>query len=282
MQLINGKILAEKIKNSIAAEIHSFNGPRPGLAIILIGEKPDSQLYVNRKEKQAKEVGIDTHVYRCDTDVSQEEIIKTIDFLNNDESVDAILVQLPLPSNFDTDLIINTIKPEKDVDGFTKINLNRLIGKNNEVGILPPVYAVILAMLESINVTLENKKVVLVANSDIFVENLDEVLRRQGAKVTLASVTDPNLVLVTTQADILISAVGKPGYITKDMIKEQAVIIDIGITMDEKGNMQGDVDFESVKNTVSFITPVPGGVGPMTIAMAFWNTLEMFKRNHQL
>jgi methylenetetrahydrofolate dehydrogenase (NADP+)/methenyltetrahydrofolate cyclohydrolase len=282
MKFIDGKTLAEKIKDTVAAEIHSFGGPRPGLAIILVGERTDSELYVNRKEKQAKTVGIDTHVYRMDSDISQEQMIKTIEFLNNDPSIDAILVQLPLPAHLDTDVIINTIQPDKDVDGFTRVNLDRLMGKKNETAIIPPVYAVILAMLQSINVSLLNKHVILIANSDIFVDNLAEVLRRQGATVTLASVKDPMLSSITTQGDILISAIGKQGYIKKDMLKNQAIVIDIGITMDENGHPRGDADFESVKDTVSFITPVPGGVGPMTIAMAFWNTLHMFKKNHSL
>ena len=161
------------------------------------------------------------------------------------------------------------------------MNLQKL--RNEKAGdsaIIPPVYAVILAMLQSINYSLENKDVVLVANSDIFVDNLAEVLRRQGATVTLGDSHDPKLGELTREADILISAIGRPHYITKDMVKPQAVVIDVGITMDEQGVMCGDVDFEDVKDTVAYISPVPGGVGPMTIAMAFWNTLEIFKKRH--
>lgn len=281
MQLIDGKILAEKIKDTIAAEIHSLSGPRPGLAIILVGNRPDSALYVGRKEKQAKTVGIDTHVYRCEENISQTDLINMINFLNQDDAVDSILVQLPLPTGLDTDLIVNTISPEKDVDGFTKVNLNKLMSETtDDDAILPPVYAVILTMLQSINCSLFGKEVVLVANSDIFVDNLAEVLRRQGANVRLGDSRDPELGKLTSQAEILISAIGRPHFITKEMVHPEAIVIDIGITMNKDGVMQGDVDFENVKNQVSYITPVPGGVGPMTIAMAFWNTLQIYKKRH--
>lgn len=278
MKLIDGKLLADKIKDGIAAEIHELDGPRPGLAIILVGERPDSTLYVSRKEKQAKSVGIDTHLYRCPATISQDELISTINFLNADDSIDAILVQLPLPAGLDTNTIVNTISPAKDVDGFTRTNLELLMNEDADTAILPPVYAVIIAMLQNINYDLDGKKIVLVANSDIFQDNLAEVLRRQGAAVELADSNDPKLAEHTRSADVLISAVGRARFINKDMIKKDAVIIDIGITMID-GKPQGDVDFESVKDTVSYITPVPGGVGPMTIAMAFWNTLQMFKKN---
>jgi len=282
MKIIDGKILAEKIKDTIAKEIHALGGTRPGLAIILVGERPDSALYVNRKEKQALSVGIDTHVYRCDDDISEENLISMIDFLNKDEAVDAILVQLPLPAHLDTDRIVNTILPEKDVDGFTKKNLELLMSAKPAEAILPPVYAVIIAMLQSVDCDLMNKHVVLLANSDIFENNLAEVLRRQGATVTIASADDPMLISRTTQADILISAIGRPHFITKDMIKKGAIIIDIGITMNTENKPEGDVDFENVSEQAAFITPVPGGVGPMTIAMAFWNTLHIFKKRNNL
>ncbi len=282
MKIIDGKILAEKIKDTIAKEIHAYGGARPGLAIILVGERPDSALYVNRKEKQALSVGIDTHVYRCDDDISEENLISMIDFLNKDEAVDAILVQLPLPAHLNTDRVVNTILPEKDVDGFTKKNLELLMSSKPAEAILPPVYAVIIAMLQSVDCDLMNKHVVLLANSDIFENNLAEVLRRQGATVTIASADDPMLISRTTQADILISAIGRPHFITKKMIKNGAIIIDIGITMNAENKPEGDVDFEDVSRQAAFITPVPGGVGPMTIAMAFWNTLQIFKKRKPL
>ncbi len=282
MKLIDGKLLAEKIKDKIATEIIALGDRRPGLAIILIGERPDSTMYVGRKEKQALSVGIDTHVYRCDDDTSEEKLIEMIEFLNNDDTVDAILVQLPLPKGLDTDRVVNTIDPAKDVDGFTRINLEKLMSGADDTAILPPVYAVILAMLESINTPLTEKHVALLANSDIFEDNLAEVLRRQGATVALISPDDSDMIDECASADILISALGRAHFITEEMVKPGAIVIDIGISMNEEGKPRGDVDFDSVKDKVSFITPVPGGVGPMTIAMAFWNTLQIFKQRHSL
>lgn len=281
MKLINGRALAEKIKDGIAREIHALNGPRPGLAIILVGERPDSKLYVSLKEKQSRSVGIDTHVYYCDQLVTEEEIIKTITFLNNDPAVDAILVQLPLPAHLDTDKIINTIIPEKDVDGFTKKNLDALMMEDNATAILPPVYAVILAMLSSIKQDLEGKQVVIIANSNIFEKNLAEILQRQGAHIHLVKSDDSNLTSFTLRADIIITAVGKAHYLTQEMIKPKTTIIDIGISTDSEGKVAGDVDAEKLKDIEGYLTPVPGGVGPMTIAMAFWNTLEIFKRKQK-
>lgn len=280
MKLIDGRALAEKIKDGIAQEIHALNGPRPGLAIILVGDRADSKLYVSLKEKQSRGVGIDTHVYHCDHDITEEQIIETIQFLNADPAVDAILVQLPLPKSLNTEKIINTITPDKDVDGFTKKNLEALMTNKENKAILPPVYAVILTMLSSINQSVEKKHVTLIANSDIFEENLAEVLRRQGAHMTLADSTDPKLSEITLQTDILITAIGKPHYITKEMVKPETIIIDIGISTDSNGKVQGDVDADSLVDVAGYITPVPGGVGPMTIAMAFWNTLEMYKKHH--
>ncbi len=270
MKLIDGKALAEKIKTTIADEIHSLNGSRPGLAIILVGERPDSSLYVGLKEKQAKSVGIDTHLYRCDDDITQANLISTIEFLNNDPAIDAILVQLPLPTHLDTHAIINTINPAKDVDGFTKKNLELLMSESeNQTAILPPVYAVIIAMLQSINFSLEGKQVTLLANSEIFADNLSEVLERQGGIVTLVEHTTENLQAITLQSDVIISALGKPHYLNSEMIKSGAVIIDIGISHGDDGKIKGDVDVSGLDNIEGWLTPVPGGVGPMTIAMAF-------------
>lgn len=272
MKLIDGKILAEKVKDKIALDIVNFKGPRPGLAIILVGDRPDSMLYVNLKEKQAGTVGIDTHVYRCPEQISQDELLATINFLNNDPQVDAILVQLPLPEHLNTDLIVNAINPDKDIDGFTKENRRRLMSEVAETGFMPPVYGVILAMLESINYDIKNKKINLIINSDIFEDNLEEVLKSQGAEI----------VANTKEADIVITAQGKAKSLTAEMVKDDAVIIDIGISHDENNKVVGDVDAESMKDKSGYLTPVPGGVGPMTIAMAFLNTLIAFKKQKNL
>lgn len=270
MNLIDGKILAEKIKDKIALEIQAFNGNRPGLAIILVGEREDSKLYVSLKEKQAGTVGIDAHIYKIEEDIQQNDLLKTIQFLNTDPEVDAILVQLPLPKHLDTDLIVNSIAPDKDIDGFTKENMRRLVSEKGETGFMPPVYAVILSMLSSINCDLNNKSIYLAVNSDIFEDNLIEILKRQGAKI----IDDMR------KADIVITAQGKAKIINSSMVKDGVVIIDIGISHDEEGKICGDVDALSMKEKEGYMSPVPGGVGPMTIAMAFWNTLLAYKKLH--
>jgi len=276
-KIINGKNLAEKIKDKIAKEIFEMKGPRPNLAIILVGEREDSKIYVNTKEREAKKIGIDTHIYRCPADIKEEEIIQTINFLNDDKTIEAILVQLPLPTGFDTNKIIATINPGKDVDCFHPDNQKLLGQADGENKILPPVLKVVLAMLESINCDLKNKKIGLVVNSDIFGNSLAKVLTLRGADVEIIKSNDPEIKNKSSKADILITAMGKPKFIKKDFIKKEAIVIDIGIAKEDE-QIFGDVDFEEADGQAGFISPVPGGVGPMTIAMLFENTLELFKR----
>lgn len=292
--VIDGQALAEKIKDESIKEIVGarkglavYSCPRPNLAIILIGERDDSELYVNLKEKEAKRIGIDTHIYRCVKDISEKEILKLINFLNNDDAIDAILIQLPLPAGLDTDKIIKAIDPEKDVDGFHPENLKKLTGESisvcachscqEEYIIVPPVFAAVREMLTSINCELENKTVFVLANSEIFGGNLVKFLKSKGARAEMVKADDKNLADKTKEADILITALGKPKFIKKEMVKKDAVIIDIGITKEGK-KVFGDVDFEDVEKMAGYISPVPGGVGPLTIAMALKNTLEMHKR----
>lgn len=276
VKIIDGKILADKIKDEVAAEIFKLKGQRPNLAIILIGEREDSVLYVSLKEREAKKVGIDTHIYKCPANISEREVYDTIDFLNKDDSIDAILVQLPLPKNFDTDGIIMAIDPAKDVDRFHPTNLEKLLAGSDDEKIMPPLLSVILEILKSIDYDIKDKNVCVVANSDIFGRSVKKVLERWGGKVVIANVNDADLAKKTAVADVLITAVGKPYFIKEEMIKVGAVIIDIGISK-EGEEVCGDVDFEGVKAKAGFITPVPGGVGPMTIAMLFKGTLEIYK-----
>lgn len=278
-KIIDGKILAKKIKGKITREIHKLNGPRPNLAIILVGERPDSELYANLKEREAKKVGIDTHLYKCPETISKLELLDMIKCLNDDEIIDAILVQLPLPSAIDTDTIMLALDPAKDVDGFQPDNLVKLLSGCDFSGLMPPVFAVVLEMLNSINYKITNKQVCIISNSDIFGKSLAHILNCQGAKTETVKIDDKSLVKKTSQADILITAVGKPKFIKQDMIKSGAVLIDIGIAR-QGDKVVGDVDFKSVKDKAGYISPVPGGVGPMTIAMAFKNTLEIYKRRH--
>lgn len=279
VKIIDGSILAEKIKDKITQEIYALKGPRPNLAIILIGERADSQLYVDLKEKEAKKVGIDTYLYKCPQSITEQELLKIIKYLNDDETIDAILVQLPLPKNLATatDAIIKAINPTKDVDGFHPVNLAKLAKGCSADAVMPPVFAVVLEMLDSINCLLKDKKICLMVNSDIFGNNLANVLQCRGAQVDIATVNDSDLISKTVSADILITAVGQPRFIKKEMIKQDAIIIDVGISQQDS-KVIGDVDFVDAKDKASFITPVPGGVGPLTIAMAFKNTLEIYKR----
>ena len=287
VKIIDGKKLAEKIKDKIVKEIIELNHgrpenclARPNLAIILVGEREDSKIYVARKEQEAKKVGIDTHLYKCGEQISERELLEIIKCLNEDESIDAILVQLPLPAAVDTDTTIMSIDPVKDIDGFHPDNLEKLLKSCDFDALLPPVFAAVLEMLKSIDYKVKDKQILVIANSLIFGQGLARVLKRRGAKVNILKPEDKDLRQKTVQADVLITAVGKPGFIKKEMIKDQAVIIDIGITM-QNGKAVGDVDFDDVKNKAGYITPVPGGVGPMTIALALKNTLEIYKRRHK-
>ncbi|HOZ55659.1 MAG: Bifunctional protein FolD protein [Parcubacteria group bacterium ADurb.Bin316] len=279
-QIINGQVLAEKIKDEVAKEIYDLKGERPSLAIILIGDREDSVLYVNLKEKEAKKVGIDTHIYKCPENISEREIYDTIEFLNKDDSVDAVLIQLPLPEGFDTDGIIRAIDPVKDVDRFHPENVKKLFASCNNKEVVPPLIAVILEILQSIDYDMRGKNICAIINSEIFGRSVKKVLECMGGRVQIAKSSDINLVEKTAKADLLISAVGKAKLVSSDIIKKDAVIIDIGITRDGD-KVCGDVDFEDVKNKASFITPVPGGVGPMTIAMLFKNTLDLYKKKHK-
>ncbi|MBU0636920.1 MAG: bifunctional 5,10-methylenetetrahydrofolate dehydrogenase/5,10-methenyltetrahydrofolate cyclohydrolase [Patescibacteria group bacterium] len=279
-KIINGQVLAKNIKDNIVQEITKLGNARPNLAIILVGERPDSALYVKLKEEEAKKIGIDTYLYKCEENISEQELLKIIKYLNEDKIIDAILVQLPLPDNLDTNAIIKTINQIKDVDGFHPDNLEKLLKNCDANKLIPPVHAVVLEILKSIDCKIKDKQVCIISNSDIFGQTLSYILKCQGANVEAIKSDNKNLTEKTSQADILITAVGKPKFIKKEIIKQGAVIIDIGISYKDK-KVFGDVDFEDVKDKVNYITPVPGGVGPMTIAMAFKNTLEIYKKRHE-
>ncbi|MFC1678326.1 bifunctional 5,10-methylenetetrahydrofolate dehydrogenase/5,10-methenyltetrahydrofolate cyclohydrolase [Patescibacteria group bacterium] len=274
--IINGTQIAEKIKDNIVKEIAKLGGARPNLAIIFVGERADSKLYVQLKEKEAKKVGIDTHLYKCPSNTPEKDIIEMIDCLNKDKLIDAILVQLPLPAGFNTDEIIKAIDPAKDADRFHPDNLEKLLATCNHFEVMPPLFMVVLKILEEIDFSLEGKQACVIANSDKFGKSLAKILECKQAKVGVVTAEDHDLERKTIQADLLVTAVGRPGLVTKDMIKKDAVIIDIGITKEGK-IVSGDVDFEDVKDKAGFITPVPGGVGPMTIAMLFQSTLALHK-----
>ena len=263
VQKINGTAIAEKVKDGIAKEIHKLNGARPNLAIILVGEREDSKIYVALKEREGKKVGIDTHLYKMEEDTSETELLKAIDFLNKDEMIDGILIQLPLPDKFDTDKIIAAVDPKKDADGFHPQHPDY---------ILSPVMAAIVACIKDINFDVKGKTACVLNNSEIFGLSVKDTLENLGMKVNLKDHPE--------EADLLITALGNPKSVKKEMIKKDAVIIDIGITKVGE-EVLGDVDFKDVKDKAAFITPVPGGIGPMTIAFLFKNVLEIFKRREK-
>jgi len=260
VKIIDGKAIAERIKDSITQNIFKLNGPRPNLAIILVGEREDSQLYVALKQREGKKVGIDTHIYRLASDIPEKELLDIINFLNNDRLIDGILVQLPLPEKFNTDKVITAIDPKKDVDGFHPDGPDYL---------LSPVLASILACLEEIKFDPRGKTACVLYNSEIFGLSIKKILAAQGLKV--------NLKIKSAEADLVVTALGEPHKIKGSMIKPGAVIIDIGISK-AGDKVWGDVDFEDIKNKAGFITPVPGGIGPMTVAYLFKNTWEIYQR----
>ena len=283
-KILSGKEVSKFYKNKIRGNILDLKkkGIIPGLAVVLVGDDPASKIYVNSKSRTCSKLGIFSKTLTYSNKITQTELITVIEKLNKDKQINGILVQMPLPSHIDEFEIINCILPEKDVDGFHPENLGKLvIGKESFVSCTP---AGILAILKYYNISVEGKHVVIIGRSNIVGKPLLNLLYQKNdfgnATVTICHSKTKNLSKITSQADILIVAAGNPNMITVDMIKEGSVIIDVGINRikDEstkKGyRIVGDVDFEGVKNKVSAITPVPGGVGPMTITMLMQNTLE--------
>ncbi|MGI6373871.1 MAG: bifunctional 5,10-methylenetetrahydrofolate dehydrogenase/5,10-methenyltetrahydrofolate cyclohydrolase [Patescibacteria group bacterium] len=264
VEKIAGKKIAERVKDEIALNIYKLKGDRPSLAVILVGDREDSQLYVGIKEREAVKVGIDTHLYRLAQTTTEAELIEIIEFLNQDDKVDGILIQLPLPDHLDTDKIISKLNPEKDVDGFHPHCPNYLSS---------PVVQAVKASLAEINLDCFNKTACLFCNSEAFGRTMKTSLIKQGLTIVPEDQSE--------KADILISALGVPESVTGKVIKAGAVLIDIGTTKVE-GVVKGDINFESVKDKAAYLTPVPGGIGPMTIAFLFKNVWEIFKRKNKL
>lgn len=282
MKLINGKEISKKTKDAIKAEIEEIRktGKRvPKLAVILVGDNPASQVYVRNKEKACAYVGMESLRISKDATLSEEELLKLIDELNHDDGVDGILVQLPLPKTIDEEKVLKAIAPEKDVDGFHPANIAKLF--LNEEGFIPCTPYGMMVMLEEIGYDLDGKEVVVVGRSNIVGKPVALLALHHNATVTIAHSHTKNLQEVTSRADVLIAAIGKAKFFTADYVKEGAVVLDVGMNRDENGKLCGDVDFDDVKEKVSAITPVPGGVGPMTIAMLMKNTLLSYKRRVQ-
>jgi methylenetetrahydrofolate dehydrogenase (NADP+) / methenyltetrahydrofolate cyclohydrolase len=281
-KLISGPEVAAAIRDGIASELASLKektGKVPGLAVILVGEDPASKAYVGNKEKTSVKLGFHSVVQRVPVETTQEELLKMIDVYNNDDDIQGILVQLPLPDHIEEKAIIDAISVEKDVDGFHPINVgNLMIGDDCYIPCTPHGC---MKMLEYIGYDLKGKNAVVVGRSNIVGKPVALLLLQQHATVTICHSRTADLGAVCREADVLVVAVGRAEMITGDMIKPGAVVIDVGINR-VNDKLVGDVHFDSAKEVASYITPVPGGVGPMTITMLMLNTLEAFKRKHNI
>lgn len=273
MTIIDGKKTSQDIKDEVKTEVLKLKekGVEPALAVILVGEDKASQVYVRNKKKACEYTGIRSLSYELPESTTEEELLKLINELNEKADCDGILVQLPLPKHIDEKKITEAISPKKDVDGFHPKNVgNMLIG---DECFLPCTPHGIIELLKRYGVSIDGKNAVVVGRSNIVGKPMAMLLLRENATVTICHSHTANLKEVCKNADILIAAIGKPKFFTKDYIKEGAAVIDVGMDRDENGKLCGDVDFDDVKDKCSFLTPVPGGVGPMTIAMLMKNTL---------
>ncbi|MBF4500264.1 bifunctional methylenetetrahydrofolate dehydrogenase/methenyltetrahydrofolate cyclohydrolase FolD [Savagea sp. SN6] len=277
-QLIDGKGIGQTIKAEIAEEVKELvkQGCKPGLAVILVGDDPASATYVKNKEKATLAAGMTSRLIRLSAETTQEELLSHVRQLNEDNDIHGILVQLPLPKHLDEDEVIRTITPDKDVDGFHPINVGKMvIGQPTYLSCTP--YGII-ELLERTNVEIAGRHAVVIGRSNIVGKPMGQLLLQRDATVTYCHSRTPNLAEMTKQADILVVAVGRAKMIDASYVKEGAVVIDVGMNRDEQGKLCGDVDFDSVKEVSSAITPVPGGVGPMTITMLLKNTVHSAKR----
>jgi len=277
-KLIDGKLISAQIKEELRQEVSSLKeeGKIPCLAVIQVGQDPASSVYVNNKKKACAYIGIESLSYELEETVSQEELLGIIEELNQNEMVHGILVQLPLPEHIDENAVIHAILPEKDVDGFHPETVgNMCIGTK---GFLPCTPAGVIELLKRSNIEIEGKECVIVGRSNIVGKPMAMLLLRENGTVTITHSKTKELKEVTKRADILVVALGKPKFITKEYVKEGAVVIDVGIHRNENNKLCGDVDFDDVVDKVSAITPVPGGVGPMTIAMLMNNCVATVHR----
>jgi len=277
MQIIDGLALAKEIRIEVKKEVDKLQqkGVVPGLAVVLVGDDPASHAYVKMKAKACKEVGFYSIVHEMPDSVSQEKIIETIRMMNANSNIDGILVQLPLPKHIQTEKILEVIDPKKDVDGFHPYNAGRLVSKLDSF--VPCTPLGVMRMFKHYGIDLRGKDAVVVGASTIVGKPMGALLLNADATVTTCHIYTKDLKSHTQNADIVIVGVGKPNLITADMVKEGAIVIDIGINKLDDGKIVGDVDFEGVSQKCSYITPVPGGVGPMTIAMLLENTLNAAK-----
>lgn len=282
MIIIDGKKVSSTVKEQVKNETAELKakGITPGLAVILVGDDPASRVYVNNKKKACEYVGFRSEEFALPATTSQKELLDLVKQLNEREDINGILCQLPLPEGLDDNAVIEAISPLKDVDAFHKQNVGRIM--IGDYDFLPCTPAGIMEMLHSYDISVDGKNCVVIGRSNIVGKPMAMLLLHENGTVTICHSRTKNLKEITSQADILVAAVGKPKFVTADMVKDGAVVIDVGMDRDENGKLCGDVDFENVKDKCSYITPVPGGVGPMTIATLMKNTLKAAKLQNKI
>jgi len=280
--IIDGKETAKKIRQGLKIEVDNLKkkGILPKLAVIMVGEDSSSKIYVRNKSKACEEVGIEFEEFLLPENTTMEELLNLIAKLNNRKDINGILLQSPIPKNLNIDEAFKAIAPEKDVDGFNPINVGKLVlGQDTFISCTP---FGVTKLLEEYKIEVEGKNAVIIGRSNIVGKPMFQCLLNKNATVTICHSKTKNLEEITKKADILICAIGKPKFVTKEMVKKDAVVIDVGINRNEEGKVCGDVDFENVQNIAKYITPVPGGVGPMTIAMLMNNVVKATKQHCQI
>ena len=281
MEILDGKYTSSVILQDLKTEIQRYlqEGKRtPRIDILLIGDDYASQMYVNMKEKKALDLGISVNIHNFEKDINENDLIKLISQLNNDRNVDGIMAQLPMPEHINESEVLESILPFKDVDGLTSTNLGKLF-KNDSSAIAPATAKGVIKLLDKYNIQIEGKNAVVVGRGDISGLPIAAMLQNRNATITICHSHTQNLKDVCKDADILVSSIGRAEYINSEYVKNGSIVIDVGTNRNSEGKLVGDVDFNSVKNIAGYITPVPGGVGPMTIACLFDNLIEMYKRN---
>lgn len=278
--IIDGKELSKKIRSNLKIECEELiiKGIKPKLAVIMVGEDPSSKVYIKNKSKACEDVGIQYKEYLLKENISQKDLIKLIQKLNFDKTINGILLQSPIPNNLDINEAFRTISVEKDVDGFNPLNVGKLV-LNQDTYVSCTPYG-IMKIFEEYNIDLSGKNVVILGRSNIVGKPLIHCCLNKNATVTVCHSKTKDIKDITKNADILIVAIGNANFVTEDMVKQNSVIIDVGINRLENGKITGDVDFENIKEKASYITPVPGGVGPMTIAMLMNNVIKATKRQN--
>lgn len=282
-KIIDGKEVSAQVKEQVkeeAAQLKAATGLQVGLAVVIVGNNPASRVYVNNKKKACETVGFQSFEYALDEDTTQEELLELVEVLNENPQVNGILVQLPLPKQIDEKAIINAISPDKDVDAFHPSNVGRIM--IGSYAFLPCTPAGVMELIASTGVSVSGKNCVVIGRSNIVGKPMAMLLLHQNGTVTICHSRTQNLKEICARADILVAAVGKANFVTADMVKEGAVVIDVGMNRLDNGKLCGDVDFAAVEPKAGYITPVPGGVGPMTIAMLMRNTLTAAKQQNGL